>query len=167
MADPTFKIRKASGTVRNGRESIRIDYDYAGKDLVSPSGWFEVSPQDGWVIQAYECQLPPKFKGKTILGEISYRRDEATGLGLPVRSVARAPDGIHTVAFDEFRVGPDLGAGHFTLAAFGIAEAGRPGAQTYESRPFYWFVVAAFVALSVAVVTKLALARMAKTQLSP
>lgn len=111
---------------------------------------------------AYETQLPPKFEGRTIRGEVSYRRDAATGLSVPTRSVTYAPDGVHTVVFDDFRVGPNLGDGHFTLASFGIAEAGLHGPQRYESRPYFWLAVATAFSLSVAIASKLALDRMSR-----
>lgn len=151
MADPSFRIRDATGVTRGGKEFIRIDYDFNPKETVLRSGWVEVAPADGWVIHRYESQMKPEFKNKTVVGEVEYVRDEPTGQLVPGRSVVRSPDGVHTVVFDSYRVGPSLGEGHFTLASFGIPEVGSPSRRGRGVQPFFWVATAAVVSLAVAV----------------
>jgi hypothetical protein len=160
MEDPSFTIRNATSTSNDGRELIKIEYEYKptskqGQNWILRSGWIEVSPADGWAIQRYESQLKPEMKG-TVSAFVEYRRDSTTGLNVPVRSQVDSPDGIHTVEFSDYRVGDSLGSGHFTLASFGIPELDMIAQSSNMNQPFYWFLGASILALVVAAVARYA-----------
>ena len=151
MADPSFQIREATGSTRDGKEFIKIESVFKPKELVLRNGWIEVAPSDGWAIHRYESQLKPEFKNMTVSGEVEYVTDGSTGLIVPSKSVVRSPDGVHTVVFDSYRVGPSLGEGHFTLTSLGIPEIDVPSRRGRGVQPAFLVAVAAVVSLIVAV----------------
>jgi len=124
LKSPAFAVKDASRVVYAGRDCVKITFErVAARGFVS--GSMIVDPQAAWVIRQTELtSVEPRFTGLTT-AEYEGQQD-----GIPLLRGARmvfetegVATEIHELKVDKLTV-EDVPDEEFTLAAFGISDAG-------------------------------------------
>jgi hypothetical protein len=167
VAQPRFRVISVASTVHGGMPMLGIEFDcpidnnlqggYEGKIIVSPG--------EKWVLHQYEYKFKKGVGFRT--GTVEY---EGTFQGFPVpkrvvHGTMELPEHrqvtVTTFDFKNFRFDTSP-AKEFTLAAFGLPELMQVGEVRRTISAGYWLIVLALVALSIAIVLKVASTRLKK-----
>jgi len=185
MSFPSFAVRNVTRTPGQNGDNLLIDFEFdladdknvtiskrrnrapaaQGKALsTGPSkwkGWIEVSPNDGWAVQAYGGG-EGAGRATSIHQEIAYG-EHRDGLPLPRRITWFEPVRATTRWLDiesiEFGRRPES---EYTLSFYGIPEIGASPRARGENRLAVVIFLFAFVAFSVALALKFYAKRLRK-----
>jgi len=155
LKSPAFAIKDASRVACAGRECVKITFERtASRGFVS--GWMIVDPQAGWVLREREVtSQDPPFTARTTV-EYEGQQD-----GIPLLRGARlafeyggVATEIHELKVDKLTV-EDVPDEEFTLAAFGISDAGATRPPLIPPGLAY-SLLAALVAVGIVVAWRLA-----------
>lgn len=151
FSDPTFRITKVTEVQKDQFCLLKIDYSYKSKEHDLGPGWILVSPQQGWVMRAYECEFSDRKPGRRLSCTIEYDGEKGE-IPIPRRVVEtyhienerRNSYEFKTISFNS--VDPD----EFTLSYFGVPDITKVGKDWSVANTAYYFfgLAATFLAIS-------------------
>lgn len=129
MAEPNFSIRGVTRSVSDGKETLKIEYDYKSREFRLTSGYLVVSPADGWRILLSENNFGLST-GERLRTVVEY--GVLPGLeALPSRVTVSQPGGVvRKFELNEAFAAPSA-ASEFTLPYFGLPDLERPPAAQW------------------------------------
>ncbi len=155
MTDPSFAIKRISAVPIGTKQCVKIDYDYAPKDHLIGGGWLVVSPQEGWVIRSYRCQLDRAFPDRSTQCEVEYG-EPPTGPPFPrrVSYVQRGPtDNDYLAEFEDIET-KETPESEFSITSYGLpdlASLRKPRARTNAA---LWYLATALGLLAAAFILR-------------
>ena len=150
-----FVIRGVEETSDGERKLLRVQFQRAAPSPrdQETSGWFELSPEEGWVLKRYEYRFQ---SGLVNAGTVSFVRDRDGALvpkKVEYTSTAKRGASRINFRFREFARVPTPSE-EFTLAAFGLPDIASVGRDRAASHPSSWFFGLAIAALAVAILLR-------------
>jgi hypothetical protein len=155
-----------------GKRLLKIDYFLNPEKQMKKtpnalqSGSWTVSPEEHWILYAYELRFPTSAGGLAVTsGHIEYDGQDG-GVPIPKRVTSRRVGYVpgekpqesqgklvfeETFEFAKFNIG-SVPESEFTPAAFGISEISKPGRKSYANQTAAWFIGLALVAFVAAIV---------------
>ena len=150
LKEQTITVDAVSEIVEAGRKQLKVNFKSTkevSKAFPFRSGWFLVSPDEGWILTKYELAIKsfPKYLDCVVEYQLS-----ADGPLLPAKVTFRDPWSTVVTTFENLRH-ETVPESEFTLTAFGLPDISKPIAEPTPGGSARWYYLAAGLAVVVAV----------------